>query len=83
MADPVLHATIRSMKMTTGRVVSGRIVIEDNLEEGTSVTVLAREGNETFELDAQDAAELLAAIREGERGDSIDGDEFLASRAHR
>jgi hypothetical protein len=78
----VLHARIRSMKMTTGRVVSGRIVIEDNLEEGTSVTILAREGNETFELNAQDATELLAAIREGEHGDGVDGDEFLEGLAH-
>lgn len=57
-------------------------MIEEKLEEGTSVTILAREGNETFELGAQDAAELLAAIREGEQGDSIDGADFLKALAH-
>jgi hypothetical protein len=38
------------MVITSGRVVEGKIVIDgDPLPEGTTVTVLTREGDESFE----------------------------------
>lgn len=68
------------MKMATGKVVGGKVVVEgEPLEEGSTVTVLAREGDETFELGPREEAELLKAIEEGERGDYVDGDDYLRS----
>ena len=66
------------MKVATGKVVSGKIIVDgDSFEEGSTVTVLATENGETFELSADDEAALLAAIEEAERGDVIDGEQFL------
>ena len=66
------------MRVATGRVVSGKIVVEgDPFSEGSTVTVLAPEDGEVFELGATDEAAILAAIEEAERGDVIDGEEFL------
>ena len=47
------------------------------LADGTTVTVLACEGDETFELSASEEAELLAAIAEAERGEFVSAAEFL------
>lgn len=66
------------MKIITGKVVAGRIVIEDaSLEEGATVTVLAPEQDETFALDSKDEAALLAALAEADRGETISGEELL------
>jgi hypothetical protein len=66
------------MRVATGRVVSGKIVVEgEPLAEGSTVTVLAPENDEVFELNAEDEAALLASIEEADRGDVVDGEEFL------
>ena len=66
------------MIITTGRVRRGKIEIDDTaLPEGTKVTVLASEGEETFELGPRDEAALLAAIAEAERGESVSAEEVL------
>lgn len=66
------------MIITTGRVRRGKIEIDDTtLPEGTKVTVLASEGEETFELGPHDEAALLAAIAEAERGESVSAEEVL------
>ena len=66
------------MKIITGHVVNGTIVVEgERLEEGTTVTVLAKEDDETFQLSPQDEAELLLAIDQANRGDVVSGDELL------
>jgi hypothetical protein len=66
------------MIITTGRVHSGKIELDDEaLPEGTKVTVLASEGEETFELGAEDEAALLAAIAEAERGENVSAAEVL------
>ena len=66
------------MKVATGKVVSGKIVVDGNpFSEGSTVTILAPEDGEVFELGADDEAALLAAIEEADRGDVIDGDQFL------
>ena len=65
------------MKIITGHVVNGTIVVEgEKLEEGTKVTVLAKEDDETFQLSPQDEAELLVAIDQANRGDFVSGDEL-------
>lgn len=66
------------MKVTTGTVVDGKVVVEgESLAEGSTVTVIVREDDETFELTAEEEAELLASIAEIERGEFITGDELL------
>ncbi len=67
-----------SMKVVTGKVVAGRIVIEgEPLEEGATVTVLAPGRDETFTLDAQAETALLAAMAEADRGEVVSGEETL------
>ena len=66
------------MRVATGKVISGKVVVEgEPLEEGAVVTVLAPEDNETFELNPEAEAALLAAIDEGGRGEIVSGDEVL------
>lgn len=66
------------MLITTGKVNNGVIQIDTkDLPNGTTVTVLAHEGDETFELDATQKAELLAAIAEADRGELISAPELL------
>lgn len=66
------------MLITTGKVNNGVIQIDTkDLPNGTTVTVLAHEGDETFELDATQEAELVAAIAEADRGELISSSELL------
>ena len=50
------------MRIAAGKVVDGRIELDADLPEGTSVTVLALEGDETFEADPAMEKMLLEAI---------------------
>ena len=69
---------ISTMQLTTGTVVGGKIVVEgDPLPEGAVVTILAREGNETFEVPPELEAELLESIAQAERGETISAEELL------
>jgi hypothetical protein len=66
------------MRIAPGIVVSGQVVMEgEPLPEGLLVTVLAREVDETFELDADQEAELLESIAEADRGELIPAEEVL------
>jgi len=66
------------MRITSGRVVSGKIVVDgEPLPDGAVVTVLAREADETFELDAAAEAELLESIAEADRGETVPAEEVL------
>jgi len=66
------------MKLATGRVVEGKVVVDGPpFEEGTVVTVLSREGEETFELTPEQEAELLLSIAEADRGDTVSDAEVL------
>ena len=66
------------MLITTGRVYSGRIELDENiLPEGSKVTILAHEDDEAFQLASEDEAKLLAAIEEAERGELIDASKLL------
>ena len=56
------------MRIASGKVVDGRVELDADLPEGTSVTVLALEGDETFEADAETEKVLLEAIAQCERG---------------
>ena len=58
--------------------MSGHIVVEgDPLPDGASVTVLSREGDETFEVDAAAEAELLESLAQADRGELIPAEEII------
>ena len=59
------------MRIASGKVVGGRVEVDTELPEGTSVTVLAAEGNETFEADPETEKMRLDAIAQCERGQTI------------
>lgn len=72
------------MVITSGRVVEGKIVVEgDPLPEGARVTVLTREGDEIFTLDAAAEAELLESMAEGDRGETIPAEDVLRTLQNR
>jgi predicted transcriptional regulator len=67
------------MKVVTGTVVKGTIVVDDpELTDGTDVFILTREREDEVQLSAEELAELEAGIAEADRGDMIPGDEFFA-----
>ena len=67
------------MRITTGKVVSGKVVVEgDALAEGTTVTVVAPEATEEFELGPADEAALLDAIQQAINGETVGAGELLA-----
>ena len=59
------------MVIASGKVVGGRIELDSELPEGAFVTVLAREGDATFEADSETERLLLDSIAQCERGDII------------
>jgi hypothetical protein len=67
-----------SIRVASGKMVAGKVVMERSpFEEGTKVTVIAAENNETFELGPEDEAALLDAIAAADRGELVDAAEFL------
>ena len=66
------------MVITSGRVVAGKIIVDgDPLPDGAVVTILSREGDETFTLNAAGEAELLESMAEGDRGETVAAEEVL------
>ena len=66
------------MRITSGKVVSGSVVLEgEPLPDGTPVTVLVREADESFELDAVAEAELLLSLAEADQGKLIPAEEVM------
>jgi hypothetical protein len=56
------------MRIAPGKVVDGRVELDAELPEGASVTVLALEGDETFEVNAETEQMLLEAIAQCKSG---------------
>jgi hypothetical protein len=66
------------MRVTSGRVVAGQIVLEgEPLPDGSVVTILLREHDESFELDATAQTELLLSLAEADRGELISAEDVL------
>ncbi|HUP61980.1 MAG TPA: hypothetical protein VNA69_16355 [Thermoanaerobaculia bacterium] len=65
------------MQVTSGKVVDGQVILATELPEGTEVTVLAHDAEETFEADAELEAVLLESIAQGQRGERISAEELL------
>jgi hypothetical protein len=70
---------INAMQVATGIVVDGKVVVEgDPLPDGTVVTIIARDAEETFEVPPELEAELLESIAQADRGETISADEVIA-----
>jgi hypothetical protein len=66
------------MRIATGKVVSGRVVLEDErLAEGARVTVSILDDDGGFDLTPEEEERLRESIREVERGRTIEGSEWL------
>jgi hypothetical protein len=67
------------MKMLTAKVIDGQLDLpEGTLEEGVTVTLLVPEQDEDFELTEEQHEELAQALAEADRGEGVDGWQFLA-----
>lgn len=66
------------MRVTSGKVVAGHIVVEgEPVPDGSVVTILAREIDESFELSAAAEADLLLSLAEADRGELIPAEDAL------
>lgn len=66
------------MTIVTGRVVNGRIEVEDvELPEGMEVSVYYADDDAEVQLTGEELAELDAAIAEADRGEGIPAEEVL------
>ena len=68
-----------SMQVFTARVKDGAIVPDEGVElpEGSLVTVIADEGDASFELTPAQESELAESIAEADRGDVLSAAELL------
>lgn len=67
-----------AVQLATGTVIGGKVVVEgEPLAEGSVVTILVREADETFEIPPELEAELLESIAEADRGETISADELI------
>ena len=72
------------MKVATGKVVGGKVVLEGvSLEEGASVTVLTKDDEVGFALTPEQEEDLLLSIAEADRGETVSAEEVLARLARR
>lgn len=59
------------MVIAFGKVVGGRVELDCELPKGAAVTVLAREGDETFKADRETEQMLLTAIAQCDGAEAI------------
>jgi hypothetical protein len=71
------------MQIASGKVIGGRIVVDAELPEGANVTLLALDGEETFEVDAELEAVLLESIAQGKRGETVPAEVLLGEMRSR
>jgi hypothetical protein len=72
------------MRVATGKIVSGKVVLEgEPFEEGATVAVIAADDSESFELTPEQEAELLESIDEADRGELVDAKVVLRSLKRR
>ena len=71
------------MQIVPGRVVGGRVELDAELPEGAFVTVLAPDGDETFDADPETEKMLLEAIDQSGRGQTTPLKNFLAEMRSR
>jgi hypothetical protein len=60
------------MKVATGRVIDGKVVLEgEPLAEGAVVTVVARDDDDTFDVSLDEERALLDALAQADRGQVV------------
>ncbi len=60
------------MKVATGKIIEGKVVVEgEPWAEGSVVTVVARDDEQTFEVSADEERALLEAIAQADRGQVV------------
>ena len=65
------------MKVATGTVVEGKVVLEgEPLVEGAVVTVVARDDDDTFDVSPEEERALLEAITQADRGQVVSWEEL-------
>jgi hypothetical protein len=65
------------MKVSTGRVVEGKVVLEgEPPAEGSVVTVVAREDDDAFDVTPEEERALLEAIAQAHRGQVVSWEEL-------
>jgi LmbE family N-acetylglucosaminyl deacetylase len=66
------------MRIVTGRVVDGKVVVEgERLEEGALVTVVAQDEGESFQVSDDEKVFLLESLAEIRRGESVTAAEMF------
>jgi len=55
------------MQIASGKVIDGRVVVEAELPEGADVTLIALDGEETFEVSPELEAIILESMAQGQR----------------
>jgi hypothetical protein len=72
------------MRITSGKVIAGKVVVEgEPLAEGATVTVLAPDNDQLFDLSAEQESLLLESIREAEQGHFVEAAAVLRDLAAR
>lgn len=67
------------MKVATGKVVGGKVILEgEPLSEGAVVTVLVRDDADTFDTTPEEERALLEAIAQADRGQVISWERLRA-----
>lgn len=57
------------MRIASGKVIAGKVVVEgEPLAEGATVTVLAPDDDQAFDLSPEEESLLVQSIREAEQG---------------
>lgn len=65
------------MQIASGKVVAGRVELDAELPEGATVTVIAREADESVDVDAATEEVLLRAIGQCERRETTPMSDLL------
>jgi hypothetical protein len=66
------------MGIATGTVVQGKVLVEGlTLPEGATVTVVTHEPSQGVVLSPDEEAQLLQAIAQADRGDTISAEELF------
>jgi predicted transcriptional regulator len=68
------------MRVVHGRVEQGHVVLDESLPEGSDVAVVVAAGDEAFDIDEDQVAELRAAMDEADRGEFVSLDDVLKPR---
>jgi hypothetical protein len=67
------------MGIVTGTVVAGKVVVEGlDLPEGSRVTILTPDTSGEVHLSPEEEAELLEAMAEADRGETISAEDLFA-----